>query len=90
MQAGHTREPQRPTTQNLMASLTGMGQKSNLELRNDSPFPEGPLQLRTRKNEGTPGTIWTGDVPEAGLEEPRVTEEQHVATALAHKLCLGK
>ena len=63
---------------------------SNLELWDDRQFPECPVQLRTAANQVPPGTVWTGDVPQAWLEEPDVPEEQQVATAINLKLHLGQ
>ena len=63
---------------------------SNLELWGDRQFPECPVQLCTPANQVPPGTIWTGDVPQTWLEEPDIPEEQRVATAINHKLRLGK
>ena len=63
---------------------------SNLELWDDRQFPECPLQLRTSANRVPPGTIWTGDVPQAWLEEPDVPEELRLATAINLKLRLGQ
>ena len=34
------------------------------------------MQLCTPANQVTPGTVWTGDVPQACLEERDVPEEQ--------------
>ena len=48
------------------------------------------MQLRTAANQVPPGTVWTGDVPQAWLEEPDVPEEQGVATAMNLKLRLGQ
>ena len=47
---------------------------SNLELWDDRQFPECPVQLRTPAKHVPPGTFWTGDVPQAWLEEPNVPE----------------
>ena len=55
---------------------------SNLELWDDRQSPDCPVQLRTPANQVPPGTVWTGDVPQAGLEEPNVREQQRVATAI--------
>ena len=63
---------------------------SNLELWDDRQFPECPVQLRTPANQVPPGTVWTGDVPQAWLEEPDVPEEQQLATAINLKLRLGQ
>ena len=63
---------------------------SNLELWNDRPFPECPVQLRTAANQVPAGTVWTGDVPQARLEETNIPEEQRVATAINHKVGLGQ
>ena len=63
---------------------------SNFELWDDRPFAECPLQLRTQENQVAPGTVWTGNIPEAWLGEPDIPEEQRVATALAHNLRLGR
>ena len=63
---------------------------SNLELLDDRQFLECQGQLRTPGNQVPPGTVWTGDVPQAWLEEPDVPEEQQVATAINLKLCLGQ
>ena len=63
---------------------------SNLELWDDRQFPECPVQLRTPANQVPPGTVWTGDVPQAWLEEPDVPEEQWVVTAINLKLHLGQ
>ena len=73
--------------------LSEWGEKattSNLELWDDRPVPECPLQLRTPENQVVPGTIWTGGMTEAWLEEPDIPEGQPVATALAHKVRLGQ
>ena len=72
-------------------ALRDWGEKaetSNLELCNDRQFPECPVQLRTPANQVPPGDVWTGDVPQAWLEEPHVPEEQRVATAINLKLRL--
>ena len=50
--------------------------------------PECPLQVRTPESQVAPRTVWTGDIPEAWLEEPDIPEEQRVGNALAHKLRL--
>ena len=63
---------------------------SNFELWDHRPFPECPLQLRTPEKQVTLGAVWTGDIPEASLEEPNIPNEQRVATALAHKLRLAQ
>ena len=63
---------------------------SNLALWDDRQFPECPVRLRTPANQVPPGTVWTGDVPQAWLEEPNVPEEQLVATAINLKLRLGQ
>ena len=63
---------------------------SNLELWDNRQFLQCPLQLRTPANQVPPGTVWTGDVPQAWLEEPDVPEEQPVATAINLKLRLGQ
>ena len=63
---------------------------SNFELWDDRPFPECPLQLCTPENQVAPGTVWTGDLPEAGLEEPNIPDEQQLAAAISHKLRLGR
>ena len=47
---------------------------SNFELWNHRPFPECPLPFRPPKNQVTPRTVWTGDMPEAWLEEPDIPE----------------
>ena len=59
---------------------------SNLELWDDRQFLECPVQVRTPANQVPPGTVWTGDVPQAWLKEPDVPEEQQVATAINLKL----
>ena len=46
------------------------------------------MQLRTPANQVLPGTVWTGDVPQAWLEHPDVPEKQLVATAINLKLRL--
>ena len=63
---------------------------SNLELLDDRQFLECPVQLRTPANQVPPGTVWTGDVPQAWLEEPNIPKEQRVATAFNLKLRLGQ
>ena len=63
---------------------------SNLELRDDRPFLECQIQLRTPANKVPHGTVWTGDVPQAWLKVPNVPEEQRVSTAINLKLCLGQ
>ena len=63
---------------------------SNLELWDDRQFPECPVQLRTPTNQVPSGTVWTGDVPQAWLEEPNIPEEQRVASGINHKLRLGQ
>ena len=63
---------------------------SNCELWDDRLFPEYSLQLRTPDNQVARETVWTGDIPEAWLEEPDIREEQRVVTALARKVCLGR
>ena len=63
---------------------------SNFQLWDNRQFPEFPLQLRTPENQVAPGTVWTGDIPAAWLEEPDIPEEQRVAMALTHKLRLGQ
>ena len=62
----------------------------NLELWDDRLFPECPVQLRTPSNQVPPGTDWTGDVPQAWLEEPNIPEEQRVTTAINLKLFSGQ
>ena len=62
----------------------------NLELRDDRPFPECPVQLRTPTNRVPPGTVWTGDVPQAWLAEPNIPDEQRLTTAIDLKLHLGQ
>ena len=62
----------------------------NLELWDDKEFPECPVQLRTHANQVASGTVWTGDVPEAWLEELNILGEQRVATAINLKLRLGQ
>ena len=63
---------------------------SNLKLWDDRQFLECPVQLRTPANQVLPGTVWTGDEPQAWLEEPDVPEEQRVGTAINLKLRLGQ
>ena len=63
---------------------------SNLELWDDRQYPDCPVQLRTPANQVPLGTVWTGDVPQAWLEEPDVREQQRVATAINLKLRLGQ
>ena len=63
---------------------------SNLELWDNRQFPECPVQLCTPANQVPPGTVWTGDVPQARLEEPDIPAEQTVATAINLKLRLGQ
>ena len=62
----------------------------NLELWDDRPFLECPVQLRTPTNQVPPGTVWTGDVPQAWLEEPNIPGEQKLTTAINLKLRLGQ
>ena len=62
----------------------------NFEFWDDTPFPECPVQLRTPTNRVPPGTVWTGDVQQAWLEEPNIPEEQRVKTAINLKLRLGQ
>ena len=63
---------------------------SNLELWDDRQFLECPIHLRTPGNQVPPGTVWTGDVPQAWLEERNIPEEQQVATAINFQLRLGQ
>ena len=63
---------------------------SNLELWDDRPFPECPVQLRTPAHQVPSGTVWTGDAPGAWLEEPNIPEEQQVVTAINLKLRPGQ
>ena len=70
-----------------------LGEKAetqNFELWDDGPLPECLVQLRTPTNQVPPGTAWTGDVPQAWLEEPNIPEEQRVETAISLKLRLGQ
>ena len=46
------------------------------------------MQLHTPANQVPPGTVWTGDVPQAWLEEPDVPEEQRVSTVINLKVRL--
>ena len=39
---------------------------------------------------GCAGSVWTGDVPKAWLEEPNIPEEQRVTAAINLKLRLGQ
>ena len=74
-------------------ALSELGEKaetSNFEIWEDRQFPECPVQLHTPANQVPPGTAWTGDVPQAWLEEPDVPEEQQVATAINLKLRPGQ
>ena len=66
------------------------GETWNLQLWDDRQFPEFPVQLRTPANQVPPDTVWTGEVPQAWLEEPNIPEEQQVATAINLKLRLGQ
>ena len=63
---------------------------SNLKLWDDRQFLECPVQLGTPTNQVPPGTVWTGDVPQAWLEEPIIPEEQRVPTAINLELRLGQ
>ena len=83
--AGHIR---RPTSEKCVATSTGVGEKatiSNFELWDDRSFPECPLQLRKPENQPAPGTIWTGDIPEAWLEEPDIQEDERRAKDLVQE-----
>ena len=40
------------------------------------------MQHPTPANQVPPGTVWTGDVPQAWLEEPDLPEEQRVAAVI--------
>ena len=58
-----------------LQALQELGEKaetSNLGLWDDRQFAECLLQLRTPANKVLPGTVWTGDVPQAWLEEPKI------------------
>ena len=63
---------------------------SNLEMWDDRPLPECPLKLRTPENQVASGILWTRDVRAAWREEPNIPQEERVAAALGHKLCLGQ
>ena len=63
---------------------------SNLELWDERQCQERPVQLRTPANQVPPGTVWTGDMPLAWLEEPNIPEDQQVAAAVNLKLRLGQ
>ena len=62
----------------------------NFELWDDRLFPKCPVQLRTPTNQVPPGTVWTGEVPQAWLEGPNIPKEQRVTTAINLKLSLGQ
>ena len=84
VQDSHTRQTQRTTTPNLVASLLERGEKaeaSNFELWDDRPFPECSLQLRTPEKQVAPGTLWAVDVLEAGLGEPNIPDKQQNGVA---------
>ena len=92
-QTGHTRPTGNLQLKMKWQALLEWGEKaetSNLELWDDRQFLECLVQLRTPANQVPPGTVWTGDVPQAWLEEPNVPEEQRVATAINLKLCPGQ
>ena len=76
-----------------LQALLEWGEKaenSNLEFWDERPLLECPVQLGTPANQVPPGTVWTGDVPQAWLEEPSIPEEQRVTTAINVKLRLGQ
>ena len=76
-----------------LQALPEWGEKTetqNLELWDDRPFPECPVQLCTFTNEVPPDTVRTGDVPQAWLEEANIPEEQRVTRGINPKLHLGQ
>ena len=88
-QTGHTGQHGNLQLRIKWQALPEPGEKaenSNLELWDDRQFPECPVQVRTAANQVPPGTVWTGDVPQAWLEEPDIPEEQRVAAAINLKL----
>ena len=82
-----------PQLRDAWRPLSECGEKttiSNFELWDNRRFLDWPLQLCTPENQVVPGTVWTGNIPEAWQEEPDFPEKQRVATALAHKPRLGQ
>ena len=57
-----------------------------LEVREDCPFPERPLQTCTRENALQPRTLWT----DTWLEQPDVSDEQRTAVMLNIHLWPGQ
>ena len=92
-QTGHSWPTWQPAAEDQMAGAPRVGRESgNFEPRTlgRQAVAQCPVQLRTPANQVPPGTVWTGDVPQAWLQEPNVPEDQHVATAISLKLHPGQ
>ena len=73
-----------------LSELREKADTQNLELWDNRPFPDFPVQLCTATNQVPPDTVWTGNVPQAWLEELNIPEEPRLTTAINLKLCLGQ